>query len=163
MYSFTHWLRPRHSPLPPHLGSYTRVLLVSQARRHLFCNPLPSTFLCGDKSSHWPPLTLSPHMSTVATTIISILLCCWAPLMVSLREDCALRTIIPFIYINLMVPFYYTGHCTSFGILSIRHILYVYTDKKEKKIFLIHTEIQRHRPINGFLIYDEIYAHFLIY
>jgi hypothetical protein len=32
----THWLRPSNSPPPPHLGSYTRTLLVSQDRRHLF-------------------------------------------------------------------------------------------------------------------------------
>ncbi len=30
---------PRNSPLPPHLGSYARALLVSQNRRHLFVNP----------------------------------------------------------------------------------------------------------------------------
>ncbi len=31
-----HWLRPRTSPLLPHLGSQTKALLVSQDRRHLF-------------------------------------------------------------------------------------------------------------------------------
>jgi hypothetical protein len=36
VYSCTHCLRPRSSHLPPHLGSYTRALLVSQDRRHLF-------------------------------------------------------------------------------------------------------------------------------
>jgi hypothetical protein len=35
----THWMRPRNSPLPPHVGSYTRALLISQDRRHLFVNP----------------------------------------------------------------------------------------------------------------------------
>jgi hypothetical protein len=30
---------PVTSPLPPHLGSYTRALLVSQDRRHLFVTP----------------------------------------------------------------------------------------------------------------------------
>ncbi len=39
MYSCTHWLRPRNSPLPPHLGSCMRALLVSQDRRHLFVTP----------------------------------------------------------------------------------------------------------------------------
>jgi hypothetical protein len=39
VYSCTHWLRPRNSALPPHLGSYTRALLVSQDRRHLFVTP----------------------------------------------------------------------------------------------------------------------------
>jgi hypothetical protein len=29
VYSCIHWLRPRNSPLPPHLGSYARALLVS--------------------------------------------------------------------------------------------------------------------------------------
>ncbi len=41
VHSCTHWLRPR-TPLPPpfpHLGSYTRALLVSQDRRHLFVTP----------------------------------------------------------------------------------------------------------------------------
>jgi hypothetical protein len=42
VYSCTHWQRPRNSPPPPHLGSYARALLVSQDRRHLFCNPLIS-------------------------------------------------------------------------------------------------------------------------
>jgi hypothetical protein len=35
----THWLRPRNSPLPSHSGSYTRVVLVSQDRRHLSVTP----------------------------------------------------------------------------------------------------------------------------
>jgi hypothetical protein len=37
----TYWLslRPSNSPLPSHLGSYTRALLVSQDRRHLFATP----------------------------------------------------------------------------------------------------------------------------
>jgi hypothetical protein len=34
----THWLRPRNPP-PPHLGSYTRALLVSRDRRYLFVTP----------------------------------------------------------------------------------------------------------------------------
>jgi hypothetical protein len=38
VHSCTHWLRPRNPP-PPHLGSYTRALLVSQDRRHLFVTP----------------------------------------------------------------------------------------------------------------------------
>ncbi len=44
MYSYTHWLRPS----PPHLGSYTRALLVSQDRRHLFVTP------CNDRSVDFP-------------------------------------------------------------------------------------------------------------
>jgi hypothetical protein len=40
MHSCTHWLRPRSSPLPAHLDSYTRALLVSQDRRQLFVTPL---------------------------------------------------------------------------------------------------------------------------
>jgi hypothetical protein len=35
VHSYTNWLRPR-TPPPPHLGSYTRALVVSQDRRHLF-------------------------------------------------------------------------------------------------------------------------------
>ncbi len=40
-HSCTHWLRPRNPPppLPPHLGSNTRALLVCQDRRHLFVSP----------------------------------------------------------------------------------------------------------------------------
>jgi hypothetical protein len=43
-----------------------------------------------------------------------------------------------------------------------------YTDKKEKKIFLIYKEIQnrvvaKSDMTNGLLIYGEIFAHFLIY
>jgi hypothetical protein len=38
VHSCTHWLRPYNPPTPPSpiLGSYTRALLVSQDRRHLF-------------------------------------------------------------------------------------------------------------------------------
>ncbi len=47
MHSCTHWLRPRLPlTLPPHLGSYTRALLVSQdRRRHLFVTPVVSGFV----------------------------------------------------------------------------------------------------------------------
>ncbi len=38
VHSCTHWERP-HNPPPPHMGSYTRALLVSQDRRHLFVIP----------------------------------------------------------------------------------------------------------------------------
>jgi hypothetical protein len=42
LYSCTHWLRLRNPPPPhPHLGSYTRALLVSQDRRHLCVTPWP--------------------------------------------------------------------------------------------------------------------------
>ncbi len=34
----SHWLRPPHPP-PPHLGSYTGALLISQDGRHLFVTP----------------------------------------------------------------------------------------------------------------------------
>ncbi len=34
-----HWLRPCNPSPPPHLGSYTRALLVIQDRRHLFVTP----------------------------------------------------------------------------------------------------------------------------
>ncbi len=39
VYNCTDWLRPRNSLSPPNLGSYTRALLVSQDRRHLFVTP----------------------------------------------------------------------------------------------------------------------------
>jgi hypothetical protein len=40
VYSCTHWLRPCNSPPPPAFGLiYTRPLLVSQDRRHLFVTP----------------------------------------------------------------------------------------------------------------------------
>ncbi len=38
VYSCTYWLRPLNSPLPPHFGSYTRTLLVSQDRPTLLDN-----------------------------------------------------------------------------------------------------------------------------
>jgi hypothetical protein len=38
VHSCVHLLRPRIT-LPPHLGLYTRALLVSQDRRHLFVTP----------------------------------------------------------------------------------------------------------------------------
>jgi hypothetical protein len=41
VYSCSYWLRPPQPPppLPTHLGSYTRMLLVSRDRRHLFVTP----------------------------------------------------------------------------------------------------------------------------
>ncbi len=50
-YSCSHWLRPRNSPLPPHLGSYTKALLVSQDRRHL-------------DISLWPPASNPPEKTS---------------------------------------------------------------------------------------------------
>ncbi len=41
VHSCTHWLRPRNPP-PPAFGLYTRALLVSQDRRHLFVIPWKS-------------------------------------------------------------------------------------------------------------------------
>ncbi len=38
VHSCTHWLRTLIPP-PPHLGSHTKTLLVSQDRRHLFVTP----------------------------------------------------------------------------------------------------------------------------
>jgi hypothetical protein len=48
VYSCAHWPGPRNSPLPTHLGSYTRALLVSQDRRHLFLTPCaqPKKYAC---------------------------------------------------------------------------------------------------------------------
>jgi hypothetical protein len=43
VYSCSHWLRPRKSSPPPHLGSYTKALLVSQERRHFFVNSWSET------------------------------------------------------------------------------------------------------------------------
>jgi hypothetical protein len=39
VHSCTHWLRPRNPPSSPALDSYTRALLVSKDRRHLFVTP----------------------------------------------------------------------------------------------------------------------------
>ncbi len=43
-----HWLRPLNNPppSPPHLGSYTRALLVRQDRRHLFVTPWLCPYYC---------------------------------------------------------------------------------------------------------------------
>ncbi len=43
VYSCTHWLKPRNSPLLPHLGE--GAILVSQDRRHLFVSPWVSPVL----------------------------------------------------------------------------------------------------------------------
>jgi hypothetical protein len=51
VYSCTHWLRPRNPSPTPHLGSYTRALLVSQDRRHLFVTP------CRPPSLKYPSAT----------------------------------------------------------------------------------------------------------
>jgi hypothetical protein len=51
---------------------------------------------------------------------------------------------------------------------SFHSVLRLYTDKKEKKIFLVYTEIQKKsvaKPYmtNGLLIYGSLFSHFLIY
>jgi hypothetical protein len=38
-HSCSHWPRPCNPPIPPHWDSYTRALLVSNDRRHLFVTP----------------------------------------------------------------------------------------------------------------------------
>ncbi len=56
VYSCIHYLRPRNSPSPPlQLGSYTRALLVSQNRRHIFLTPyiFCSESLRYSKSKHF--------------------------------------------------------------------------------------------------------------
>jgi hypothetical protein len=59
VYSCTHWLRRRNPPPPPqHLGSYTRALLVSQDRRHLFVKPLSTPFRNAPSRKTFPPLFL---------------------------------------------------------------------------------------------------------
>ncbi len=67
LYSCTHWLRPRNSPppFPPHLGSYTRAILVSKDRRDLFVTPWLGL------SQHWPirSLTGSKSSSQVAINV----------------------------------------------------------------------------------------------
>jgi hypothetical protein len=45
VHSCTHWLRPRNSPLPPHLGSYTRALFVIS-----YSPMVVTTCLCGGYS-----------------------------------------------------------------------------------------------------------------
>ncbi len=52
MYNCPHWLRPRPPPLSPHLGSYTRTLLVSQDRRHLCVTPCEQYLISLTKRCH---------------------------------------------------------------------------------------------------------------
>ncbi len=69
-------------------------------------------------------------------------------------------------------------HSSSFFLYNTKHLLCqcldftFYTDKKENQIFLIYREIQNGAVAksyydsymtNGLLIYEEIFAHFLIY
>jgi hypothetical protein len=71
------------------------------------------------------------------------------------------------------MPDVYTGRRRTPGFLGkkfmlVRVVRYLYTDKKENKIFLIYKEIQngavpKSYMTNGLLIYGEIFAHFLIY
>ncbi len=71
VHSCTHWLRPRPTPPPhpppsppwPHLGSYTRALMVSQDRQRLFVTPW---FL----SLHtWGPRFHQPHAAVKSKPI----------------------------------------------------------------------------------------------
>ncbi len=50
-HSCTHWLRPINIPTPPHLGSYTRALLVSLGRRHLIATSCKTAKWCGSGST----------------------------------------------------------------------------------------------------------------
>ena len=67
--SCTHWLRPRNPrppPLPPHLGSYTKALLVSQGRRHIFFYLLPIIV-------HWA------YQDIITVNIMVSYTHCWEP------------------------------------------------------------------------------------
>ncbi len=66
MHSCTHWLRPRNSPLPPHLGSYTRALLLSQNRRHLFVTPCPGPFVSSKTNPITHPAQPHTHLHTLS-------------------------------------------------------------------------------------------------
>jgi hypothetical protein len=69
-------LIPR-TPPPPHLGSYTRTLLVSQDRRHLFVTPWLADRRLGwrVKSIHWKTPTLSMMSSYLPPTALSPVIC----------------------------------------------------------------------------------------
>jgi hypothetical protein len=62
VHSCTHWLRPRNppppSPIPPVYDAYTRALLVSKDRRHLFVTPRSEYSLISFNVcctfQHWP-------------------------------------------------------------------------------------------------------------
>ncbi len=76
VHSCTHWLywkSPKKSPLyssaetpqpppPPHLGSYTRALSVSQDRRHLFVTPLCATLYCHKPQAKLPQQLFSSFL-----------------------------------------------------------------------------------------------------
>ncbi len=67
--------------------------------------------------------------------------------------------------IRLYPPF---GATELYFWLDWRPTACTYTDKKEKKILLIYKEIEsgtvaKSYITNGLLIYEEIFAHFLIY
>jgi hypothetical protein len=69
------------------------------------------------------------------------------------------------------MPAVYTGRQRTLGFgqkVYSRVVRYLYTDKKENKIFLIYKEIQngavaKSYMANGLLINGDIFAHFLIY
>ncbi len=63
VYCCTHWLRPRNPP-PPHLGSYTRALLVSQDRRHLLVTP------GGSKSSSSSVILVTSENDCVLSNVL---------------------------------------------------------------------------------------------
>ncbi len=72
MYSCTHWLRPRNSP-HPHVGSYTRSLLV---RQHLFVTPCrqSSGYIQSEKSTSvcWTEHVASFYKPIKATHCLNI-------------------------------------------------------------------------------------------
>ncbi len=74
VYSCTHWLRlPQSPPSPPQLGSYTRALLASQDRRHLFVNPCSNIFgvLLWHSFQLQPPLNRERFHQTLSNSVRS--------------------------------------------------------------------------------------------
>jgi hypothetical protein len=74
VYSCTHWLRPSipPPPIPTHLGSYTRALLVSQGRRRLFVTPLAPGILYNQSLFQWATYGREEKMSLTLALASSI-------------------------------------------------------------------------------------------
>jgi hypothetical protein len=88
VHSCTHWLKPRNSPLPPHFGSFTRALLVSQDRRHIFvtpCIPQPA-----------PSILLNPRFLSHSSHLSYPFLHQSVSSLPSVQSTSPLLTIIPF-------------------------------------------------------------------
>jgi hypothetical protein len=131
---------PQPTPCPPHLGSYTRVLLVSQNRRHLFVTPCCILLLRNlyGNSMLWQLQTLwtiggcclavgaaAPHccrkflISTLKNSFSSGSLFYHFSLLPFIRSSVPLYSVLPFLHFYIPYSSVIQCHCSPFLLSSV--------------------------------------------